>query len=121
MYENKQQKFKITGMDCPSCGQTIEIFCKNIGIENARVNFSSSELILQNCSTEQLENLTNKIKSIGYEITAKIENQQNQTVEAALQTNAVTHNLLLLTKTQAVFYSKQHFLYVHTLKRIGLF
>ena len=98
MIENQEQKFKITGMDCPSCGQTIEIFCKNIGIENARVNFSSSELILQGCSVKQLQDLADKIKSIGYEITAISDNYLNQILPHATHENSANKNVLLLTK-----------------------
>ncbi|WGL59120.1 cation-translocating P-type ATPase [Pigmentibacter sp. JX0631] len=44
----KELKFSITGMDCPSCAQKIEIFCQKIkGVKDAKVNFINSTLLLK--------------------------------------------------------------------------
>ncbi len=65
------KKYSIKGMDCPSCANKIEIFCKKIsGVNQAKINFATSLFTLNFYNNNDTKDKVEKgIKNLGFELT----------------------------------------------------
>lgn len=60
--------YKITGMDCVSCANLIELELEDMGF-TAKCNFPKEELIIESGKVNvEEEEIKKKIKDLGYEI-----------------------------------------------------
>ncbi|VAW31320.1 Lead, cadmium, zinc and mercury transporting ATPase; Copper-translocating P-type ATPase, partial [hydrothermal vent metagenome] len=66
--ENKQT-FRITGMDCASCAQTVENgVAKLDGVDNCRLNFTTETLSVSGTAVSQ--QIISRMQELGYDVAA---------------------------------------------------
>ena len=64
-----QQTFRVTGMDCASCAQTVENGVARLnGVDNCRLNFTTETLSVSGTAVSQ--QIINRIQELGYDVAA---------------------------------------------------
>lgn len=78
MSEVKNIRYRVTGMDCPSCAAKIEKAARKIaGIQDVKVSTSSQIMTLQSQSDSDLVQAENAISQLGYHLN-RIEDQNDE-------------------------------------------
>lgn len=112
--------FKIGGMHCSSCANTLEKkLVQASGVENASVNFASeSAAVTYNPDIADLSGLKNIVKDAGYEIVENIdiEEKEDKSVTVAKKRMVVTGSLsavmMVLMVANMFFFSILGYLYI---------
>lgn len=66
---NDATRYRVTGMDCPSCAAKIEKAVRSVGIEDVRVSIASQIMTLRpDDPTVQLAEVERAVTSIGYQL-----------------------------------------------------
>jgi P-type Cu+ transporter len=72
MKDTKDTVLLIEGMDCTNCALGIKKQLEKLGMEQVDVNFTTSEVHFSTITSEQIETAIQRIKSMGYKITANL-------------------------------------------------
>jgi copper chaperone CopZ len=64
---NKIQKYKITGMDCPSCAMLIESELEDAGIK-AKVSYAKQTLEIEDTDNSLTGQITKIVSDLGYKV-----------------------------------------------------
>lgn len=80
----KRVAIKVNGMTCVGCALSVERAVQKMGISDARVNFASKELIIEDSASKSLKEITNAIEDAGFSVFKKEKSAMHLAVEKAL-------------------------------------
>ncbi|REJ82455.1 MAG: cadmium-translocating P-type ATPase [Bacteroidetes bacterium] len=100
MNEVKRIEFRVEGMDCANCAQTISKTLTKKGLEEVNVDFLTGEVSFERISSEDIDEAVIQIHKLGYKVVSRSDKEEKPITLS--DSGQVSH--LPLTRTSIAFF-----------------